>query len=263
MASPLPTCAIIVPACNEAAALPCMAAELHEVLPRFAWRARFLVATGVNGSSDGTADVARAAGWIVGETTEFGYGHGCMAAIRALAAAGHVPDAYVFMAADGANDPRDLPRLLDAWEQGHRLVLGCRTENLRNVHSAMSATHWLANRVLGAWCGMLTGRWFRDLGPFRLIEREFFERLALRERTYGWTIEPQILAARLGERCPEVPVAERPRVAGEQKVSGVSLERTLRIGAHIFAAGWRAARRSLPAPRPTPERAALCPSTPS
>ncbi len=260
MASPHPTCAIILPACDEADALPRVAAELREVLPRFAWRANFLVAVGVNGSSDGTADVARTEGLIVGETAERGYGHGCMAAIGALAAAGHSPDAYVFMAADGANDPRDLPRLLDAWEQGHHLVIGCRTENLRNVHSAMSATHWLANRVLGAWCGLLTGRWFRDLGPFRLVERGFFERLALHEWTYGWTIEAQILAVRLGERCPEVPVVERARVAGKQKVSGVSLGRTLRIGAQIFAAGWRAARRPLPASRPALARETLCPS---
>ena len=260
MDSALPSCALIVPACNEAAVLSLVAAELREVLPRFAWRASFVVATGVNDSTDGTADLARREGWIVGETSRRGYGHGCLAAIRALAEAGETPDAYVFMAADGANDPRDLPALLDAWAQGHRFVLGSRTCGLSNVHSAMSGTHWLANRLLGAWCGLLTGRWFCDLGPFRLIEREFFERLALSELTYGWTIEAQILAARLGERCPEVPVSERPRLAGEQKVSGVSLDRTLSIGAQIFSAGWRAARRPLSLPCVSEPRGLACSS---
>ncbi|MEM0970727.1 MAG: hypothetical protein AAGJ31_15340, partial [Verrucomicrobiota bacterium] len=43
-------------------------------------------------------------------------------------------------------------------------------------------------------------------------------------------------------------VTERPRQAGSQKVSGVSLSQTLRIGAAIARAGWRSARRPLPAP---------------
>ena len=86
-------------------------------------------------------------------------------------------------------------------------------------------------------------------GPFA---RPVFEQMALREWTFGWTIEPQILAARLGIPTCEIDVAEHPRIAGAQKVSQVNWGRTLRIGGEILAAGWRTRFRPLPQPCPTP-----------
>ena len=56
----------------------------------------------------------------------------------------------------------------------------------------------------------------------------------------GWTIEAQVRAARLGAEIAEVPVRERQRIAGRQKVSRVSLRRTFAIGVKIIAAGFRA-----------------------
>lgn len=90
-----------------------------------------------------------------------------------------------------------------------------------------------------------------------MIERDLFHALELREWTFGWTIEAQIRAALLGAPIVEVPVRERPRLAGEQKISDVSWRRTLRVGGHIIAAAWRTWRRtrrelSAPAPRPGP-----------
>lgn len=237
--------AVIIPASQEEACLGVVVDELHRKLAASGSRHDFTLCVGVNGSTDRTAEVAREQGAEVAVTPRRGYGYGCQAAIDHLKREGIVPDAYIFMAADGANDPADLPRLLSAHADGFPFVLGCRTAGLGNVHGAMTFTHWIANRVLGAWCGLLTGRFYRDLGPFRLIERELFETLELREWTYGWTIEPQILAARRQIRTIEVLVRERARIAGEQKVSGVSLRRTISVGAQILAAAWRARFRVL------------------
>jgi hypothetical protein len=101
----------------------------------------------------------------------------------------------------------------------------------------------LANFVLGSWCGLLTGRWFRDLAPLRLIERRLFEALAPQEMTFGWTIEAQVGAAMFGAAIGVVPAHERQRMAGEQKVSGVTWRRSFLIGVRIFMAGWRARLR--------------------
>ena len=60
--------------------------------------------------------------------------------------------------------------------------------------------------------------------------------------TFGWTIEAQVAAARLGAAICEIPVSERRRIAGEQKVSGVTWRRTLSIGCQIVAAGDRTRR---------------------
>ncbi len=237
--------AVIIPACNEAEALPQILMELRSVLDPQG----FIIAVGANGCTDDTANLARENGAIVGETKERGYGHGCQAAIDSVA---HFDvSAYLFFAADGANDPLDIPKLVAAHIDGSPFVLGQRTR-LRTNWKTMTPSHVCANRVLGAWCGLLTGRFFSDLGPMRLIARPVFEQMALREWTFGWTIEPQILAARLGISTCEIDVREHPRIAGEQKVSQVNWQQTLRIGAKILAAGWRTRFRPLPQPCPTP-----------
>jgi hypothetical protein len=61
--------------------------------------------------------------------------------------------------------------------------------------------------------------------------------------TFGWTIEAQIGAARLGAAICEVAAGERPRLAGKQKVSGVTWQRTFAVGCRILAAGLRTRMR--------------------
>lgn len=233
-----PRIGLIIPACNEA---ECVGRVLTELLNAIDPE-KFAVAVGVNNSSDRTAEIAREFPVLVEETTQRGYGHGCTAAIDALRRARPSIEAYVFFAGDGASDPRDIATLVAAHEQGYSLVLGARTTQTRNW-PAMTFPHVLANLLLGAWCGLLTGRWFTDLAPLRLIARDLFETLAPREMTFGWTIEPQVGAAMLGANICEVPARERRRLGGEQKVSGVTWRRTFIIGCRILAAGWRARRR--------------------
>lgn len=230
--------AVIIPACDEE---PCLGRVLDELLGEIDPE-KFVVAVGVNGSSDKTAEIARERGVRVAETSKRGYGYGCQSAIDLLSAAGAPVRAYIFFAGDGASDPRDLGRLVDAYDRGYTFVLGARTGQLRNWRT-MPFSHVVANFVIALWCGVLAGRWFRDLAPLRLIDRRLFESIAPREMTFGWTIEPQIAAARLGASICEVPASERPRLAGTQKVSGVTWGRTFAIGCRILVAGWRARRR--------------------
>ena len=204
--------------------------------------ADYIVAVGVNGSSDHTAQIARRYPVVVAETAERGYGHGCMAALDVLTTFHPAVSAYIFFAGDGASDPRDVPALVAAFNRGHEMVLGART-GLRSNWRTMTFSHVLANFALAAWCGILTTRRFTDLAPLRLIERRLFERIQPREMTFGWTIEAQIGAAMLDAKICEVPARERRRFAGEQKVSGVTWRRTFTIGCRIVAAGQRARMR--------------------
>jgi glycosyltransferase involved in cell wall biosynthesis len=229
---------VIIPARNEEA---CIAPVLEELLALLD-PAKYAVAVGVNDSSDRTAEIARRYPVLVAETPARGYGYGCVAAIAALTRGNPDVRAYVFCAGDGASDPRDVPALVAAHEQGYAMVLGARTLQRRNWRT-MTLPHVLANLSLGCWCGILSGRFFRDLAPLRLIERNLFEAIAPREMKFGWTIEAQIGAAMIGASVREIPAGERPRLAGEQKVSGVNWRRTFVIGCRIVAAGWRTWRR--------------------
>jgi glycosyltransferase involved in cell wall biosynthesis len=240
---PLPEFAILIPACDEAASNGAVLDEyLATVDPE-----KFVIAVGVNGSSDSTAQIARQHPVLVAETERRGYGHGCQAAIDLTNNLFPAIRAYIFCAGDGATDPRDLRRLVAAFEQGYDFVLGSRTKRLRNWRT-MTLRHLVANALLGLWCGALSGRPFSDLGPLRMISHRLFEKIAPQEMTFGWTIEAQIAAARLRATICEVPVNERRRIAGRQKVSGVTWRRTFSVGCQIVAAGHRARRIFRPAP---------------
>lgn len=247
----LPEIAIIIPACDEAA---CIGAVLDELLAAVDPE-RFVIAVGVNASSDATAEIARARPVLVAETAARGYGYGCQAAIGLTNNIFPTIRAYAFCAGDGATAPVDLCRLAATFEQGYDFVLGSRTRRLANWRT-MTLRHMIANALLGAWCGILSGRLFSDLGPLRIISRSLFERIAPREMTFGWTIEAQIAAANLEAKICELPVMERRRLAGQQKVSGVTWRQTLAIGCRILAAAYRTwrnlPRATEPAPIPAP-----------
>ncbi|MEY2519612.1 MAG: hypothetical protein QOF24_1371 [Verrucomicrobiota bacterium] len=230
--------ALIIPACDEGACIGQVLDEISAVLDP----EKFIAVLGVNGSSDKTAELARARGALVAETHQRGYGYGCQSAIDLVGEILPSVRAYIFLAADGASDPRDVAKLVTAYEQGYTFVLGARTGQVSNWRT-MRISHVIANFTVALWCGVLAGRWFQDLAPVRLIDRKLFEAIAPREMKFGWTIEPQIAAARLGAAIIEVSARERPRLAGEQKVSGVTWRRTFLIGCRILAAGFRARRR--------------------
>lgn len=233
-----PQFAVIIPACDEEESIGRVLGEISSTIDP----EKFVIVVGVNGSSDRTAEVVRARGVLVAETSERGYGYGCQKAIDLVAPAFPSVRAYIFFAGDGASDPQDLRKLVAAYEQGYAFVLGARTGQWSNW-PVMRFSHVVANFALALWCGVLTSRWFKDLAPLRLIEVELFEAIAPQEKTFGWTIEAQVAAARLGAAICEVPATERPRLAGKQKVSGVTWRRTFAIGCRILAAGVRARLR--------------------
>lgn len=225
---------IIIPVFNEAACLGQVIDELQQELSG----QHFILAVGLNGTSDASGAIAASHGVVVGEAVERGYGYGCQAAIDALAEVEEV-EAYIFCAGDGASRSQDIEALVQRFEAtAAPVVIGLRRFVLRTWWQQFGRA--LPNLILGAAGFFLTGRFYHDLGPLRLIEQNFFQSLDLQEMTWGWTIESEVKASRLGRRVETITVLERPRVKGEQKVSGVSLRQSLRIGVHILAAGIRA-----------------------
>ncbi len=231
----------IIPARDEATVLPLVLAEIRHILGPVP------VVVGANGCTDGTAEVARRHGAEVAETAAAGYGLGCLAAIALADRLYPEAAAYVFMAADGANDPRDVDALLAAYRHGFTMVIGSRTRRgLPDNVGVMGRRHWLANRLFGFWCGLLTGHPASDLCPLPLIDQSSFCSMGMAQPAYGWTIEAQVKAARLHLPVCEVPVRERRRLAGVQKISRVHAWHSLRIAARIFGAGWSCRWTPLP-----------------
>ena len=206
------TVSAIVPARDEAL---CIAAVVHGLLALQSAQGEWLVAEVVvadNGSSDGTAQVARDAGARVIDVPQPGYGQACWAAVAASRG-----DILLFVDGDGAADPLEAGALLHALACGADLAVGVR--QTRAV-GAMTVAQRLGN---GLACALMRTIWrmpAADLGPYRAIRREAFAALDMRDRAFGWTVEMQVRAHVLRLRVQDVPVRWQARTAGESKISG-------------------------------------------
>ena len=182
-----------------------------------------------NGSRDSTAERARAAGAIVVREERRGYGSACQAAFRMVQDA----ELLVYLDGDGSDDPTEIPRLLAALlDNDADLVIGSRTQG-RAEPGALTPVQRFGNTLTCGLVRLLWGARFTDLGPFRAIRREAYERLEMRDPDYGWTIEMQVKAAQQGLRYVELPVGRRVRRGGESKVTG-SIIGSYRAGKRIL-----------------------------
>ncbi len=199
--------AVIIPALNEASALPSLIAEIP------GWVDRIIVAD--NGSTDATAIVAAAAGAEVVAAPRRGYGHACMAGILAAADA----DILVFLDGDRSDFPDRMAQLVAPIERGEAdLVIGSRVLG-RAESGALSPQQRYGNALACRLVRLFWGHRYTDLGPFRAIRRPVLLALDMREMRYGWTIEMQIAVLRHGLVVVEVPVDARRRI-GVSKISG-------------------------------------------
>jgi glycosyltransferase involved in cell wall biosynthesis len=184
-----------------------------------------------NGSADRTAERARGAGAKVVSEPRPGYGRACRAGIRALAPESEI---VVFLDGDGSDCPEFMNQLVAPIAAGtHDFVIGSRTRGQRQPGS-MNFQQIFAGRLAGWLMSILYGVRYTDMCPFRAVRRDALEKLSMQEETYGWNLEMQMKAARLGLRILEVPVNHRRRAGGISKVSG-TLRGTFVAGARIIA----------------------------
>lgn len=206
---------VVLPCRDEATALPTVLAGLPE---------GFRAVVVDNGSTDGSADVARSLGATVVTEARAGYGAACH---RGLLAA--TSDLVVFCDADASVDLRDLPALCAPLQAGRAgLVLGRRVPT--------SARAWppharVANAVLSVPVSLAARTRLHDLGAVRAGSRAGLLGLQVRDRRSGYPLETVLRAARAGWTLAQVDVPYAPRV-GRSKVTG-TLAGTLRTVADM------------------------------
>jgi glycosyltransferase involved in cell wall biosynthesis len=230
---------VVIPALNEEASLPRVLADLPARRVR-----RAVVAD--NGSTDGTARVAREGGATVVPAPHPGYGSACIAALDWLRE-NDPPDVVVFLDADYSDHPEELPRVLaPILEDGADLVIGSRVLGKREPGALLPQAR--AGNLVACWMiRILYGHPYTDLGPFRAIRWRALERIGMRDPDFGWTAEMQVKALRHGLRVTEVPVSYRKRV-GVSKITG-TFKGTILAGYKIL---WTVLRYSLRRPGTSP-----------
>ncbi len=201
---------VLIPALNEEKSLPLVLAAIPD-----GWVRRVVVVD--NGSTDDTADCARKGGAVVVEEKQRGYGSACLAGLRFIAE--DPPDVVVFLDADFSDYPEELPRVVEPIVKGDaELVIGSRTIGERQ-RGALLPQAVFGNKLACTLVEALYGYSFTDLGPFRAITWSALQKIHMRDEDFGWTVEMQVKAARLGVPAVEVPVSYRKRV-GVSKITG-------------------------------------------
>lgn len=191
-----------------------------------------------NGSTDETARRAIEAGARVVVEERRGYGQACLTGIAALA---EDVEVVIFIDGDYSDNPTELDRVVAPIVAGVAdLVIGSRVLGEREAGALMPQQRF-GNALATLLIRWLYGVHYTDLGPFRAIRRDALERIRMTDPDYGWTVEMQVKAARLGLRSTEVPVSYRRRLAGESKVTG-TIAGSVRAGVKIISTIFRHAR---------------------
>ncbi|MBB3040557.1 glycosyltransferase family 2 protein [Nocardioides soli] len=216
----------IVPAWNEQDAVGHTVAVLRETHPTL----DVLVVD--DGSGDRTAAVAEAAGAQVARLPfNLGVGGAMRAGYRYAIRHGY--DAAVQVDADGQHDPAFLDQLLDGLRDAD-VVIGARFAGEGDYKVGL--LRGVAMRVLAGTLSRMTRQRLTDVtSGFRAANRRAMTVFAVHypAEYLGDTVESLVIAHRTGCRITQVPVAMRPRAAGQPSQS--PLRAALYLGRAVVA----------------------------
>ena len=227
MNSASPVIDVIIPAYNEEDSIALVVNEL----PRD--QVRDIIVCN-NNSRDRTAERGAAAGAVVVTEERAGYGSACLKGMQYIEdrPQSEWPDIVVFIDGDHSDYPEQLPELIaPIVKDDVDMVIGSRALGDLEPGSMQPQQifgNWLATSLIKLFYGVE----FTDLGPFRAIKYSALRQLQMQDPDFGWTVEMQVKAAKVGMKNVEVPVRYRKRI-GQSKISG-TLKGTFLAGHKIL-----------------------------
>lgn len=167
-----------------------------------------------DGSADATSKLAEAAGATVYRLpTNRGKGVAVRHGIEK--ARGEV---LLFLDADGQDDPREIPKLVEALEPGVEMVVGSRFLGSFG-DGAITPLNRAGNRLLTGVVNALFGARLTDTqAGFRAVRRGAAERAGLSADRYDIEVDLLLSVLRSRGRVVEVPVSRAPRRFGRSSL---------------------------------------------
>jgi glycosyltransferase involved in cell wall biosynthesis len=196
---------VILPCLDEAAALPW-------VMSRLPVGTHAIVVD--NGSTDGSAEVARSLGAEVVDCVQRGYGAACHAGLEAATA-----DLVAFCDCDASIDPGVIISFAEMITSGQADLVVARRRPATAGAWPLHAR--IANRALAWNVRRRINAPLKDLGPLRVARRTDLLGLGLTDRRSGYPLETVLRAAGAGWRITGVDTAYTPRL-GRSKVTGTA-----------------------------------------
>jgi glycosyltransferase involved in cell wall biosynthesis len=209
---------VVIPCLNEAENIEQCVLAARATLADMDGAGEVVVAD--NGSEDGSAELAQAAGARVVHEKRRGYGSAYLAGFAASRGR------YIVMVdADLTYDFKEIPRFVAELEAGADMVIGDRMDNIQP--GAMPWLHrYIGNPILTGLLNLLFRTGVKDAHcGMRAVRRDALERLDLRTTGMEFASEMVIRASKEHLRIAEFPIEYHPR-GGESKLSS-------------FRDGWR------------------------
>ena len=206
-----PAVYVIIPAFNESKSIGKVIAGIPDLVNET------IVVN--NASTDNTETIAKEQGATVLREPRKGYGYSCLKGIDYLQTKVNPNDIIVFLDGDYSDFPDEISMLIaPILESDVDMVIGSRALGVREPGSMLFqqiAGNWLATALIK----LFYNAHFTDLGPFRAIQWKALQQLDMKDKTFGWTVEMQVKAAKHRLKFTEVAVNYRQRI-GVSKVSG-------------------------------------------
>lgn len=201
---------VVIPCLDEAETIADCVTTARAVLDENGFTGEVIVVD--NGSTDGSGNLARAAGAVVVEEPRRGYGSAYLAGLAAAQG-----DYIVMIDADLTYDFREIPSFVRELEDGAELVVGNRMSGLQP--GAMPWLSRIGNPILSGFLNALHRTNIRDAHcGMRAVRRSVLPVLNLRTVGMEFASEMVIRATREQLDVREVPIELHPRV-GESKLS--------------------------------------------
>jgi hypothetical protein len=206
-----PLVSVVIPCLNEAENIEACVFAAAEAMRVAGIDGEIVVAD--NGSVDGSAELAAAAGARVVYQPRRGYGSAYLKGFE------EARGRYIVMAdADLTYDFNEIPRFLATLEDGADMVIGNRMDNIQP--GAMPWLHrYVGNPLLSGFLNLLYRTGVRDAHcGMRAVRRDVLPQLALRTPGMEFASEMVIRAAKERLDIRQFPIEYHPR-GGESKLS--------------------------------------------
>ncbi|ABN57589.1 MULTISPECIES: S-layer glycoprotein N-glycosyltransferase AglJ [Methanoculleus] len=218
---------IFIPTLNEAP-------TIGELVEGFRQRGFLHILVMDGNSTDGTPDIARAAGAVVRSQTGKGKGNAIIEAVDII------DQPYVLMLdGDGTYSPDDAEKMLEPLGRGFDHVIGDRLVNPEA--GAFTRLNLLGNQLLNVMFRIAHGKALSDiLSGYRAFTLQSIRQMTLKEAGFEIETEMAVEAVRNGQRVTVVPVRYLARPGTVTKLN------PFQDGLRIFSTIYRLAKMNNP-----------------